>query len=504
MSAFPKSTALAARFIDSMKWNATIRIFEQGIRVLSSLVIARGLGVRLYGVNASVNSLLTLFPVVLSLGFEQVVQVFVPRWMASSAEQDRVRTLVNRLVVWRFAIYGSAAALLYVAAPFLARWVQEPGLRLYLHLVAPAIVIGGLSSIYGNVAQARLRIRGFTIFNMVMQVAGLAAAFCILRAGGGIAGLLTWGIIAAGAGLCFYGANAKRMIPQTKESFKVAPVLSFAGIAWLTSMWGQFLAGKEIDIMVMNLFHLPWESIAAYSLGASLGVTLGFLGNGTGPLFQGALAEAAVNRERRHVGAIWQVAIKTSAVLWVPLLFFVFCFAPDIVARLYGSGFRRGARVFQAMALPQLAYSMLGGSFSGPLFFALRRQNLALSFRIAAGVLNLVLDFVLVPRFGIIGAIVGTSLAMVAVGVSEMIMVYRLTRVLPPGLFLAKWLGAFAIAGLSAMLVPDLGWLVWGVRIVVYATVAVVLLRILRPLEAEERELLSRHIPAGRWVFVNL
>jgi O-antigen/teichoic acid export membrane protein len=213
-SVFPKATTLRARLVDSVKWNATIRVFEQGMRVLSSLVIARGLGVRLYGINASVNSLLTLLPVVLSLGFEQAIQVLVPRWMASSEERGRVRTLVNRLVSWRIAIYGFAAAVLYLAAPSVANWLREPQLQLYLRLLAPTVAISGTSSIYGNVAQARLRIRGFTIYNMAMQIAGLLAAFFILRGGGGIAGLLTWGIVSATVSLCFYRANANNMIPR--------------------------------------------------------------------------------------------------------------------------------------------------------------------------------------------------------------------------------------------------------------------------------------------------
>ncbi len=494
---------LSSRLIQSLKWNTTIRVFEIAIRFVSSVVIARGLGFRLYGVNASVNSFITLLPTVLSLGFEQTIQVLVPRWMASKDDRYRVRTLVKRLVAWRVAIYGSAGAALYLVAPLLAEWVREPEVQLFLRLVAPAMIIGGVVAIYGNVGQALLRIRGLTVYSIGMQITGLIAAFLILRAGWGIAGLLAWSIVAATVTLGYFAANATGLLPPAKERIEIGPVLHFAGIAWLTAMFGQLLQ-KEIDIVALNLFRTPWEAIAAYNLGASLGMTLGSLSNGTGPLFQGALAEAAQRFDTRRVGGIWQLAIKTSAVLWVPPLFFVLCFAPEIVARFYGEAFRPGAWVFQAIVLPQLAAAMLGESFSSSLFFALRRERLALFFRIGAGGLNVVLDLLLIPRFGVIGAIVATSVALVGVAAAEAIMVRRLTGVVPPIPFLAKWLGAFAFAGVAAMLVPDLGWWAWGVRLAVYAVLAVGLLRIARPLEAEERELLTRHMPIGRWVFANL
>jgi len=497
------SAPLASRLVESVKWNSAVRLFEVGIRMLSSVVIARGLGVRLYGVNASVNSLLTLLPIVLSLGFEQTIQVLVPRWMASGEDRFRVRTLVRRLVRWRLAVYGSAGAMLYLAAPFIAGWVRELEVRVFLRLVVPAMIISGVAAIYGNVGQARLQIRGLTIYGMAAQLVGLAAAFFILRAGWGIAGLLSWTIVAAAASLCFFAANANTMLPAAKEPIEVGPVLRFAGAAWLTAMFGRLL-DRQMDIVVLNLFRTPWEAIAAYNLGASLGFTLGSLANGTGPLFQGALAEAAQRFDRRRVGTLWQVAIKTSAVLWVPPLFFVFCFAPEMIARFYGEGFRNAAWVFQAIALPQLAYALMGESFSGPLFFALGRERLALSLRIAAGALNVVLDFALIPHLGVLGAIIGTSVAMLAVAAAEMMMVYRLTGALPPVRFLAKWLGAFAVAGLGALLVPDLGWWGWGVRLAAYAVVAVGLLRIVRPLEADERDLLMHHVPMARWVFANL
>lgn len=499
----PRTTVLSSRLIQSLKWNAIVRAFEIALRLLSSLVIARGLGVRLYGMNASVNSLLTLLPIGLSMGLEQTIQVLVPRWIASAADRYRVRNLVRSLAAGRFAIYGSAGIVLYFGAPAIAEWVREPEVELYLRLAAPAMIISGLAAIYANVAQARLQIRGLSVYGMMMQVVGLMAAFFILRAGWGIVGLLGWSIVAAGISLGFFALNADGMLPPARDRFEVRPVLRFAVVAWLTAVFGQILQ-KEIDVLALNVFHVPWEAIAAYSLGASLGMTLGSLSNGTGPLFQGALAEAAQRFDRRRVGDVWQLAIKTAAVLWVPPLFFVLCFAPEIVMKIYGREFRDAAWVFQMIALPQLGAAMLGESFSGALFFALGRQRLALLFRVVAGGLNVVLDLVLIPRFGVIGAIAATSVALVGVAAAEAIMVRRLTGVVPPIPFLAKWLGAFAFAGVGAMLVPDLGWWAWGVRLAVYAVLAVGLLRIVRPLEAEERELLTRHMPIGRWVFANL
>jgi O-antigen/teichoic acid export membrane protein len=340
------------------------------------------------------------------------------------------------------------------------------------------------------------------IYGMVMQVVGIVAAVFILRAGWGIAGLLGWTITAATMNLCFFTAHANRMLPRETAPIEIRPVLRVAGAAWISGICAQLLQ-KEMDVLVLNVFRIPWEAIAAYSLGASLGVTLGSLTHGTGPLFQGALSEAAQRGERGLLGAIWQMAIKTSAVLWVPPLFFVFVFAPELIIAFWGPGFREAAWVFRWMALSQVTAALLGEAFAGSLFFAVGRERLALVLRLMAVGLNVMLDFALIPQFGIVGAMIGTSTAFAAVAIAEMSFVYRLTGVLPPIRFLGKWLAAFGLAGLSAVFVPGVGWWVWAGRLAVYSVVAVSLLRIFRPLEAEERELLMRHVPAGRWVFAN-
>jgi O-antigen/teichoic acid export membrane protein len=239
-------------------------------------------------------------------------------------------------------------------------------------------------------------------------------------------------------------------------SFPVRTTLGFAApLLASTLVW---ILMESCDAILLGYFHST-EEVAAFRavlLVAALnqGVTFTFALLYT-PMLARLYARGAWAEMRDFY---WRTTLWVT-VLSFPIFLLTFSFAPATTSGLVGEGYADSAPIMAALALGYFFHCSLG--FNGLTLRVFGRLRYTVAVDVGAAALNVLVNLLLIPRWGAVGAAAGTSGTMVLHNVAKQYGLWRFTGV---GLFapsyLPTYLALFGVAGallvLESVLSPSL------------------------------------------------
>jgi O-antigen/teichoic acid export membrane protein len=147
-------------------------------------------------------------------------------------------------------------------------------------------------------------------------------------------------------------------------------------------------------------------------------------------LYLPAASRLYARGERGQLSALyWQTALWMS-VLSFPLFVCTFSFARPMALALYGPRYLDSASVLSLLSFGYFVNTALG--FNGLTLKTFNRLRVTVSIDISAVVLNIVLNLLLIPRWGAVGAAAGTCTTLMVHNLFKQIGMSRLTSV--PGI----------------------------------------------------------------------
>lgn len=347
---------------------------------------------------------------------------------------------------------GTALAVGFGWEPLPTGWLPWLGL---------AALGTGLNLVFFGLLQGWGAYKRLAIAQALILPGRLLAGLAVLLAGGGLVGLLAVLVASQvlGAGVMYLAARPHLHDPVVRLDdelrgrlrryrWQMALIIALTVIVW-----------ERSEFFFLAYYHNP-EAIAFYGAAFMLaafamrllpGIVGGLLTPRAARLADGAhgeIAELYRDGTRYLFAVAWPIALIGS------------CFAATILATLFGPAYAQAAP-----ALPPLLFGAGAGAVAAAeasVKFGIERPDLLLKVGFGAAVANLTLDWLLIPRYGWVGAAWANSLAqMAAVGVGAVITCRMFGIGFPWGA-----IARAAIAGLA--LVPlwlgiaALGTGVWG------------------------------------------
>ncbi len=476
------------------------------MRLLTDLLLGRVLGPAGFGIVAASMSFTHILAEVGLVGTHRAVLRFAS--VDESEGRSQAAATLTRRALAVALLFGVSlfAAVMLVRRPLTIKMFGEATSPWILPLFALAIpAIGGFTvlqfraragrrfvedTLVGNVARAGIPFFVTTAMFLVgWRLWGAAAGFV-----GGMIGTL---------GLAFVlRRRAERRAPGDREGARVAPVgmrrfLTVAVPLALAS--ASVLLLSELDKVMLAIFR-PETEVGIYNAGFRLSrqaiILLPVLNAAISPWVAPLLA----NGQRDDLQRVYRQTTRWSlAAGWSTALLFAL-FAQDFLG-LFGDAYRVGATVLVMLSLGQFVNASVGNAgvilqFSG-------HERMELSNGLFVTIANVVLNLVLIPRFGAEGAAVATLLSLSFVAVRRLLQVRTVLGILPydrKTLFVlgGGLLGATVSLGLRLAVGAAGGGALAGVIVVTFGMVAgwTILLMIVGVTE-EEAALLR--VPK-RWV----
>lgn len=400
-------------------WSSFSRVLPQSYVLIQSAVAARYLGVDGMGRQSFIGFVQLSLTLLFGLGLNGALVRYVAETLGQR-RSEAARGLVN----WVLRVELVAAAVGLGVFAIIGAFSSD--LRTAWLLAGVACAFGVLNHVPYAVLSGAQRWREFAIISLVVGTVGTSSTVAILALGGGITGIFAVQAVVTAFSLLWTTSLCRKTLRE------VAPrsgptgdlrrkMIRFAAVNWLgfalsLIVWRRseffFLARYSTDTQI-GLYSVSFAAVAA--LVSSLDAISMVIAPAVATL-SGAGAE-----ERIRSG--FSRAVRLVLYLTLPMTAGALAVGPAALRVIYGSSYRGAASpllimlvIFPTLPLLNLASSMLWG---------LGRVKTWLIVCAFASVVNLSLDFILIPHFGATGAALANSGAQVSAAVAIVISACR-------------------------------------------------------------------------------
>jgi O-antigen/teichoic acid export membrane protein len=431
--------------------------------------------------------LLTVFADIINLTIALEVSQGVARYYAGEQDPNRKVLYASSAFWFTLACYTTFAVLILSNTQVLAALIMgQPGLESAFQIGIVYIWGSGLLYLIQNQFRWELRSKEYAIISLLMSFVTAGASVWLaygLHWGleGLLIGMVGGSLVGTGLGLWWLRNSFRFRFDGTylREMLTFSTPLVLSGVAVWISLY--------IDRIMIN-HYLSIDDVGLYGIGYRLAniASLVMLG------FQGALTPL-VYTYYREADTPRQLALIFRLFLVFALLLFLLLslFASDILRLLTTESFYGGAIVVVYLVPVKLLANMY---IFAPGIGITKRTHYFIWINVGGALLNILLNMLLLPMLGIVGAGLATMLSYLVVFLAHMMLSQRLYHVphhWPPIALSVLVAGAMAW-GLPQLALDDVAR--WSVNLLALATFAMsaVAVGLIHPIELQQGVALVR------------
>lgn len=370
-----------------------------------NIVLTRGLGPGLYGVYAFAETFLVLITIFAHLGTGEALLRFVPKYEDS---ERREAVLGLAYITGLLASILLAAALYYLAPLITGLTLGNPLLTDVLRILAIVLPFNTLSNLTNNLFRA-LEIIEYRVLieNVLTPLIRILLVSTALMIGYSLVGVVA--AIAVGTILIFalsilfliarttLWPSFSRFGEEATGFYKYSLPLAFKDIGW-------FLYYR-VDILMVG-FLLADRSVGIYNIAVIVASLLTLPLSAFNQLFPPVASRLYSNGDLKELETIYTTLTRwTFTVALTPALGII-VYNKEIL-RIFGGDFTAGASVLTIIVVAQLTNCAVGPS--GFLLMMTDHQYLNMVNQWASGILNIILNYIFIQEFGILGAAMASA-----------------------------------------------------------------------------------------------
>lgn len=488
--------SLVKKASSSFLWNQGAKIIEFGLAFVFNIIVARMLGPERQGIYATVTSLGGLVFLFASLGFEDLLNKYIARY---SDRQSLFSGLFLHIVKIRGLLIGIISVILFIYTDFVAEVILgNPEIGFYIRLYIPLIFLTSMTNVLRSLFFGLLKVRYISIASIINNVLNVGGVYFVLKLGYGISGLIIYTLITFVISASYLVFQSRRFVGQPVRPEKMKPLYLFGLVTWLTSGL-NFALGKQMDILLLNIFRISSESVGYYHVGVGFAVTLstislaGLLGIDVS-IFSHAYRDGGYELTRKW----WEFITKVSIFMGTPILLFFIIFSRDAIITFFSADYINSIILFQIFLSVCWIAKILGINANISSLYAIGRERVILWIRVFSTLLNILLAILLIPVFEIRGAIIATSIATLIHTILEFVFAKIIIKGRYPLMFALKIIVATLISLTLTYFIPihRLGGLVAkGISFFIIFTCVQL---IIKPFTEEDMEYIEKVHPKFR------
>jgi len=396
-----------------------------GITFVTGILIARLLGTGGFGVFSLAMTCTTIIAVVARLGIDNAVVRTTSSYLARGDDGAAAGTYkaAIRLTV---PVSAVASVVVFVLAPTISTGLfDEPALMEPLRIAAIVLVPTTVMVTTTESLRALKHPGQATFFQTVLPFLVILAVLLVLPvfiaapapstivsvhvAGVGVTAFLAW--------LAWQKHTRDRAVPRRRVP--VSPLLSQA--VPLLSIMLVSLTITSVDIFMLGIW-VDAENVGLYSAAARISnlmiLLLTAINTVAGPKF----SELHTQGRMPQLSHLARSCALVSTILVLPV-YVLFVAFPGTIMGLFGPGFEASSVLLVILATGQLVNVATGSV--GVMLIMTGHEHSMRSATVAAGVLNIVLNAMLIPFWGTVGAATATAISVTTLNIACLVLVYR-------------------------------------------------------------------------------
>jgi O-antigen/teichoic acid export membrane protein len=396
-----------------------------GLKYAFHVIIARRLGPGLFGLFVLGLTVFTLAEIIAQMGLPQGVVRYVALFQ-SRRDSERLKGVIL-LSARAVTISGTVLGLgLFLASGFLSvRVFGRPELAPVIKIFAvmtPFSVLGTiLLSGFQGFQVLEYKILVGEIVEPLLRIAG--AILAVWALGRRLPGVLWSYGLAAVLALLLAAALMRKVSPElgrkhVRPLFEARRLLDFSWPLLFSSLLGQLLLVS--DTFILGILGTS-EDVGVYGAAQRTALLANLIFLSFNAIFAPIVADYFHRENSRDLDRLFKVVSKWAFTLTLPASLLLILLAKPIL-HLFGGRFIQGAGALAILAGGWLFHSALGNAGAVLTMSGRSRWHLA-NFALFLA-LQISFNLVLIPRYGILGAAVGTAGSLALIDIITCLQVY--------------------------------------------------------------------------------
>ncbi len=401
-----------------------------GLRYLFNILLARFMGVEMMGIYSISNSIAQILGNIGKLGLDNGVMHFVSRLRALK-QGEVLKATVRRALGLGFMAGCLLAGILWFSADLIAAKVFHtsggplPTILRYFGLAIPLSVVANIAV---SASQGFKVLRDRAIALQILPGMILLAAFLV-----GVQLTDSWEALAypyiialtvsAGAGLVLLTRHVAYIGRGTARP--ASGLMSFSIPVLFTTILGNLLFWSDI-IMLGILKDI--ETTGLYQPVARTATMLGVFVAALNAIFGPIVAELHAGDKKNEIRQLFKLVGRWGFMTVLPLVIFLIIYSSKVML-LFGSEFLPSRQALVILAGGQLILATVAGSSMLLLMTGYPRLNLLNNIITLA--VNIGANLILIPRYGIIGAAIGSATALTILFVLRSVEIWIIHQMFP-------------------------------------------------------------------------
>lgn len=423
-------------------------IFTAATGYFFKIYLARTLGAEALGLYALGMTIIGFVGLFNSLGLPMAAARFVAAYCARG-DYSQLGSFLRGSLGLLIAVNVLLVGMVLLAGPWLAQhFYHAPKLSPYLWAFAAIMLLGVLNMFLGQVMAGYRDVgRRTLITHFTGTPANVTIAVLLISLGFGLTGYLAAQVASSCMVLCLLAAAVWKMSPaDTRNASGIhikREVVTFSSVAYGIAGL-QFLLAQS-DKIVLG-YYLDAKHVGIYAVAMALVGFVAIALDSVNQIFSPIISELHAAENHTLLQQLYATLTKWVMVLTIPLALSMIVYARNVMS-IFGPSFQFGTTVVMIGAVGQL-FNCAVGSVG---FLLLMSGNQAQLMKIEAVNVALMigLNIFLVPRLGIAGAAIATTLTTIITNFWALISVRRILKVFPynAGYLKLAWPSAFSIIG---------------------------------------------------------
>ena len=407
-------------------WALSARISATGLAMISSIFVARVYGAEIIGIVALVNSLVILATIFTNLGTNTSILRLIPEHIKkfSISSAFKVYRKTQYLVGGVSFITGG---LLFLGAGWIADTVfSKPQLSGFFSLGACFVIVKSIMDLNQSAVRGLRLNRIFAFMQLLPDLSKLVillvATYLFVNQNIPVYALFASWLITAVAGIIIMQhAFKKRMATGgIVENLPVNNILSLSlPMLMTTSM--SFIIGKS-GVIILGMFRSEAE-VGYYSVMVTIASLTAFVLKAVNSMSAAKFSELY---HSNRIDEVFYVAKKSAKLIFwttTPILLCLVIFGKPIISLLYGQSFSVAYPALLFLAMGQFVNSVSG---STGMFMNMTGHQIALrNIMASAAMINVILNLLLTPSYGMIGAAIAGMITMASWNIYTMMFIKR-------------------------------------------------------------------------------
>lgn len=441
-------------------------LISSALRFLSQVILGRSLGPEGYGLYALGFSIFSIAGQTSQLGLSDSVVKFGVAYSGQN-DQSRLKGMLNTAIMFAVGVGTITAIIMILLAPYIAESIfHKSELIIVLRLFALCIPFYVFAIITASTARAMRRINYYAAIQYLLQpiifISCIAIFFLVtMLTVDKVVGsfIFAWMLVSMYSIFVLYKISPVlrfeiKPIYEPKKLFRFSiPIYLAAFSSLIISHFDKLILGNMV----------PVGEVGIYNAGVRIAAQTVLIMQAFNMITAPTIADLYHNNKIKELNSIFKTVTHWTVSLTLPVILWLVIF-PDPIMNIFGAEFVAGKNVLILCCLAQFI-----NVSTGPLEHILimtGKQDLHLINNVILIFINIILNIVLVKKYGIMGAAVAFLISLVIINVARLIEVYILYRLFPYSKKFLKSIFAAIIAGSFVLMINklsslgELNWLI--------------------------------------------